>query len=165
MAKITTFEEMALHGLRDIYNAEKQELAAYPDMIEAASSDKLKEAFTEHMNQTKTHVSRLEEIFKKMNESPEGVTCHAAKGLIAEAKENVKDIEKGSVRDAALIASVQRLEHYEVSAYGTARTYATQLGDMETAKMLETTLNEEAGTDEKLNMLAIYTINPNAEKK
>ena len=165
MAKITTFEEMALHGLRDIYNAEKQELAAYPDMIAAATSDNLKKVFTDHMEQTKTHVTRLEQVFSKMNESPEGVTCHAAKGLIAEAKENIKEIEAGAVRDAALIASVQRLEHYEVSAYGTARTFATQLGDMETAKLLETTLNEEAGTDEKLNMLAVYTINPKAGKK
>lgn len=162
MAQVSSFQELALHGLKDIYNAENQIIAALPEMSKVATSPDLKAAFDEHLAQTKGQVERLEQIFKNMNESPEGVTCLAAKGLIAEAKENIKEIEPGPLLDAALIGAAQKVEHYEIAAYGTARTFAEQLGDDIAVQLLEATLEEEELTDEKLTDLALSTINPDA---
>ena len=162
MAQVSSFEELAMHGLKDIYSAEQQALAAYPDMIQAATSEDLKAAFTEHMQQTKGQIDRLEQIFKNMNDSAGGVECLAAKGLIAEAKEHIKEIESGPLLDAALIGAAQKVEHYEIAAYGTARTFAEQLGDDIAVQLLEATLEEEELTDERLSDLAVSTINPDA---
>ena len=165
MAKVTTFEELAMHGLKDIYSAEHQIIAALPEMSKAATSPELKASFDLHLTQTKVQVERLEKIFKKMNEQPGGVTCLAAKGLIAEAKENIKEIEAGPLLDAALIGSAQRVEHYEIAAYGTARTFAQQLGDTEAVALLEETLKEEEATDKKLTQVALSVVNPKAGQK
>ena len=162
MSKVSTFEELALHGLKDIYSAEHQIIAALPEMSKAATSPELKAAFDLHLTQTKQQVKRLEAIFAQMNEQPDGVTCLAAKGLIAEAKENIKEIEAGPLLDAALIGSAQRVEHYEIAAYGTARTFAQQLGDKKAAALLEETLLEEEATDKKLTEVALQVVNPEA---
>jgi len=162
MAQVSSFQELAMHGLKDIYSAEQQALAAYPEMIQAATSDDLKAAFTEHMEQTRGQIGRLEQIFQKMNETPGGVECLAAKGLIAEAKEHIQEIESGPLLDAALIGAAQKVEHYEIASYGTARTFAEQMGDDIAAQLLEATLEEEELTDERLSDLAIATVNPDA---
>lgn len=151
-----------MHGLKDIYSAEQQALAAYPEMIRAASSEDLKAAFTEHMEQTRGQIDRLQQIFQKMNDNPEGVECAAAKGLIQEAREHIKEIEAGPLLDAALIGAAQKVEHYEIASYGTARTFAEQMGDDIAAQLLEATLEEEELTDERLSDLAISTVNPDA---
>ncbi|HVK02376.1 MAG TPA: ferritin-like domain-containing protein [Armatimonadaceae bacterium] len=161
---ISSFEELSLEGLRDIYDAEQKVLAAFPEMIEAASSNELKTAFREHREQTQEQVKRLETIFKKMGEEAKGKECPAARGLIAEAKQHIKEVERGPLLDAALIGAAQRFEHYEISAYGTARAFARRMGDEEAAKLLDTTLDEESQTDEKLNRIAEKVINPKAAR-
>jgi ferritin-like metal-binding protein YciE len=165
MGKVSSFEELALEGLRDTYDAENQVLAAFPEMIAAATSPKLKAAFEKHQKETQGQVARLEQIFEKMGESPGGVQCHAARGLIKEAKDHIKETERGPLLDAALIGAAQRFEHYEIASYGTARTFAEQLGDPEAVKLLDASLAEEKTTDESLTELAISTVNKKAAQQ
>lgn len=164
--KVKTFEELSLHGLQDIYDAEHQALEkGLPALHEAATSAELKKAFKEHEAQTKKQVERLEKVFKAIGEKAERQECAAAKGLIEETQHIIKEGERGPVLDAALISAAQKFEHYEIASYGTARTFARQLGQEEAAKLLEETLAEEEQTDKKLTGLAESTINPKAEKK
>jgi ferritin-like metal-binding protein YciE len=151
--KAATLQELYVSELRDLYSAETQLTTALPKMAKAASHDHLKEAFTDHLAQTKTHVERLEKIFTRLGVSPKGKTCKGMQGLIAEGEEMIKDTEE-TVRDAGLISAAQRVEHYEIAGYGCVRTYATMLGLKDDSKLLQTTLNEEAKTDEKLTRLA-----------
>lgn len=162
-------EDLYVHELRDLYSAESDIMKALPRMAEKATHPQLQKAFEDHLEQTKRHKERLEQIFEKRNESPKGETCKAMKGLIAEAESFISDARKtfgsdspSSVLDAGLIAQAQRVEHYEISAYGTAATYAETLGHLDEHQLLSATLQEEKSTDQALNDLAKSMINPAA---
>ncbi len=147
-------KELYIDELKDLYNAENQLVKALPKMAKAASSSKLREGFEEHLEQTKGHVERLEDIFKLLNESPKGKKCKAMEGLIEEGSEITEEDFEGAVLDAGLIGAAQRVEHYEMAAYGTAAAFATVLGESKHASLLEQTLAEEKATDEKLTKLS-----------
>ena len=157
-----TLRDLYLNELRDLYSAETQLLEALPKMAEAANSSQLKEAFTSHLEQTEGHVRRLEEIFEALGEEPSGETCKAMEGLINEGEEYVKAGGDRDVRDAGLIGAAQRVEHYEIAGYGTARTLASRLGESEAADKLQATLDEEAEADSKLTDIAESEVNPEA---
>ena len=147
-------KELYIDELKDLYNAENQLVKALPKMAKAASSPKLREGFEEHLEQTRGHVERLEDIFKLLNERPKGKKCKAMEGLIEEGSEITEEDFEGAVLDAGLIGAAQRVEHYEMAAYGTAAAFATVLGESKHASLLEQTLAEEKATDEKLTKLS-----------
>ena len=128
-------------------------------MIKAASTPELQQGFEEHLEQTRGHVQRLEEIFEKLDQNPKGKKCKGLEGIVEEAKETMNEIEDPAVLDAALIAGAQKVEHYEMASYGCVRTWARQLGDEEAANLLQQTLDEEAETDKKLTQLAESMVN------
>ena len=146
--------ELYVDELKDLYNAENQLLKALPKMAKAASSQDLREGFEEHLQQTHEHVARLEEIFNSLDESPKGKKCLAMEGLVKEGAEVIEGEFEGSVKDAALIGAAQRVEHYEIAAYGTVHEFAKILGETEQAETLAMTLEEEKTTDDKLTDLA-----------
>jgi ferritin-like metal-binding protein YciE len=160
--KLESLQDLYLEQLRDIYSAETQILDALPKMIEAATSSDLKQGFSDHLRQTEEHVSRLEQVFKDLQESPKGETCDGMKGLLKEGGAMAKSKGDTAAIDAGLIASAQRVEHYEIAAYGTVRTYAETLGKTNHVTLLEKTLKEEKQTDEKLTQLAESHINQEA---
>lgn len=146
--------ELYIDELKDLYNAENQLVKALPKMAKAASSEELSQGFEEHLEQTRGHVQRLEKILKSLGESPKGKKCKGMEGLVAEGTEVMEEDFEDSVMDAALIGAAQRVEHYEIAAYGTVCAYAEELGESELASLLKETLEEEKGTDEKLTQLA-----------
>jgi ferritin-like metal-binding protein YciE len=152
--KESALKELYLKELRDIYDAEKQITKALPKMMKATSSSRLREAFEHHLQQTNTHVTRLEQIFEELDESPKGESCDGMEGLIEEGSNIIDEDLEGEAKDAGLISAAQRVEHYEMAAYGTVRTYANILGDKKAASLLQETLNEEKETDQKLTTLA-----------
>lgn len=154
MPKITTLEDAYIEQLRDIYNAETQLIKALPKMAKAAHNEELKAGFEEHLEQTKVHATRLEEIFEALDEKPTGKKCKAMAGLVEEGAETISEDATPEVKDALLIAAAQRVEHYEIAAYGTVKTFAHLLGHEDAAKLLEETLQEEVDTDEKLTEAA-----------
>jgi ferritin-like metal-binding protein YciE len=158
-------DDLLVNQLEDLYDAEVRITNALPKMADAARSTELKAAFHEHLGQTQHQVRRLEEIFTLLGRSPERETCEAMKGLIAEGEEMIDARGDDRVRDAALIAAAQRVEHYEIAGYGTARTIAQTLGRSDAAKLLQQTLDEEKMTDEKLTRLAEQSINALAATK
>ena len=160
--KLDTLEQLYVSELRDLYSAENQLLKALPKMARGASSPELKDAFEKHLEQTKGHVERLEELFGQRDESPKGKTCKAMKGLIEEGSEILKEEGESSVLDAGMIVAAQKVEHYEIAGYGSVRTFAELLGKDEEAKLLQATLDEEAETNELLNELAETVVNPEA---
>jgi ferritin-like metal-binding protein YciE len=162
MMKLQSLKDLFVTELRDLYNAETQLVKAIPKMAAACDSEKLQHAFEEHLDQTKTHVSRLETIFERLNMRAKGKRCKGMEGLIEEGKEVMEMRPDAQVLDAALIAAAQRVEHYEIAGYGCARTYANLLGDEEAARLLEETLKEEKETDAKLTELAMSEINVQA---
>ena len=147
-------KELYIDELKDLYSAENQLVKALPKLAKASSSDELREGFTEHLEQTKGHVQRLEQIFDMLGESPKGKKCAGMVGLVEEGAEVMEEDFEGSVMDAALIGAAQRVEHYEIAAYGTVRAFAETLGETEHVSLLEATLAEEKETDEKLTELA-----------
>ena len=149
-----TLNELFEDQIKDLYNAETQLLKALPKMAKKASSSELKKGFEKHLKQTEGHVSRLEEIAKMWEFKPSGKKCKAMEGLIEEGKEVIQEDGNSDVIDAALIAAAQRVEHYEFSAYGSARALASRLGCEETASLLQSTLNEESETDKILSKLS-----------
>jgi ferritin-like metal-binding protein YciE len=159
MAKLNSLRDLYHEELKDVYNAEKQITAALPKMAKAASTDELRAAFEEHLEQTKEQINRLDQVFEELGEKAQGKICKAMQGLIEEGKEVMEEDAEPSVLDAALIASAQRIEHYEIAAYGCLRTYARMLGLKNSEKLLQTTLEEEAQTDEKLTQLAETHVN------
>ncbi len=163
MATIKTFDDLFLNELRDIYSAEKQLIKALPKMAKAANSDKLRAGFEEHLAQTQIHAERLESILNELGKTTRGEKCAAMEGLIEEGKKAIEEIEDPMVLDAALIGAAQRVEHYEMAAYGTAATFAKLLGNKSAEKLLRQTLSEEKATDEKLTKLAESEINPAAQ--
>jgi ferritin-like metal-binding protein YciE len=148
--KIPSLEKLFEQQLKDLFSAENQLVKALPRMAKAASGETLKEAFTSHLEETKGHVERLEELGKKLGVKLSGKKCKAMEGLIEEGKEVIEAEGPSGVIDAALIAAAQRVEHYEISAYGTARTLAEELGHKDFATVLQETLDEENAADEKL---------------
>jgi ferritin-like metal-binding protein YciE len=159
---LDTLQKLYTNELRDLYNAEKQLLKALPKMAKAASSEDLRKAFEEHLEQTETHVQRLEEIFTKLDENPKGKTCHGMKGLIEEGSEILEETGEESVLDAGIIVAAQKVEHYEIASYGSVRTFAELLGQNDAAELLQMTLDEESEANEKLNQLAQDIVNPEA---
>ena len=163
--KENALKELYIDELRDIYNAENQLTKALPKMAKAATSDELRAGFEEHLEQTKGHVERLERIFKELGEKPTGKKCKGMEGLVEEGDEMIKEDElEGEALDAGLISAAQRVEHYEIAAYGCVRTYANLLGEDDAAGLLEQTLKEEKETDQKLTKLA-EKINVEAEEE
>jgi ferritin-like metal-binding protein YciE len=156
-----SFRELYINELRDLYNAETQLVKALPKMAKAASNDELREAFEEHLRQTSEHVSRLEQIFEQLEEKPSGKRCLGMEGLVKEGAETMKEDYQEDEKDAAIIGAAQRVEHYEMSAYGTVRAFAELLGENEHVSLLEQTLEEEKQADQKLTQLA-EEINPKA---
>ena len=152
--KNVPLSDLLIEEIKDIYNAENQLLKALPKMAKAAVDPQLKAGFQEHLEQTKVHVARLETVFKKLGEPVKGKLCHAMKGLIEEGAEAISDNDPSPMRDAQLIGAAQRVEHYEIAAYGTVRTFAKDLGESQVAALLQTTLDEEGATDKKLTKIA-----------
>lgn len=157
--KLASLHDLYIDELRDLYNAEHQLLKALPKMAKAATSKPLAKAFTDHLAETKSQIERLETLFAILDVSPKGKTCKAMKRLLAEGKEPIAMDADPMVMDAALIASAQRVEHYEMAGYGCVRTFAKLLGDQEAADLLQKTLDEEGAADKRLTKLAITVIN------
>jgi ferritin-like metal-binding protein YciE len=157
-------KKLYVDELKDLYSAENQMVKALPKLAKAATSDDLRAGFEEHLEQTKEHVQRLEQIFSSLDESPKGKKCAGMQGLVAEGGEVMKEDFEGAVMDAALIGAAQRVEHYEIAAYGTVLEFAELLGESEHASLLKQTLKEEKATDEKLTELA-KEINPQANEE
>ena len=151
---VATAEELFVEELKDIYSAEKQAVKAYPRLTKAVQSEELKEAMQEHLEQTKGQVERLERIFEILDKRSSGKTCEGMKGLVQEAQSLVEEIENGPVLDAAIIGALQRVEHYEIAAYGTVATLAEAMGQEEVKELLGETLEEEKETDERLTQVA-----------
>lgn len=160
--KLESLQDLFVDELKDLYNAETQLTKALPKMAKAAASEDLRAAFEAHLEETEHQIERLETIFKQLEASPKGKKCKAMAGLIEEGKEMMDMDAEDAVKDAALIAAAQRVEHYEMAGYGTVRTYAQLLGFEEAANLLQEPLDEEAGADEKLGELA-KNINVEAE--
>jgi ferritin-like metal-binding protein YciE len=163
MANEKTLRDLFHDTLKDIYFAEKKILTALPKMAKAAQARDLKAAFEKHEAETEGHVERLEEVFAEIDESPCGKTCDAIVGIIEEGQEVMKEYKGTPALDAALLAAAQAVEHYEISRYGTLRTWAQELGLSQSVKLLDATLAEERKTDEALTQLAESNVNQHAE--
>lgn len=159
-----SLRDLYIEELKDLYSAENQLIKALPKMAKAASSDQLREAFEEHLEITRGQVERLEKIFEGLERSPKGKKCVGMAGLIEEGNEMIKEDAEPEVKDAALIAAAQRVEHYEMAAYGTARTFAEHLGLSDHSRLLQQTLDEEGEADKRLTALAETAINIRAEQ-
>ena len=162
--KLDSVKDLFLAELRDLHDAEQQLVKALPKMAEAASSRELKSAFSHHLKETEQHVSRLDGIFKHLEEKATGEACEAMKGLVKEGEEFIHAKGQPDVRDAGLIGAAQRVEHYEIAGYGTARTLAKRLGFYDIAQTLQATLDEEAAADKKLTSVAEANVNLAATK-
>ncbi len=160
--RVETMEELFIGQIQDLYDAEKQLVKALPKMAEAATSSELRSAFEDHLQQTKGQIKRLEQVFTEVGKKASGETCEAMKGLIEASEEIIDDIKQSPLRDVGLIAAANRVEHYEIAGYGTARTLAESLGLTKSASLLQETLEEEKGADEKLTELAVEKVNPQA---
>lgn len=160
--RIDDLGTLFLEELKDVYNAEQQVVKALPKMAKAASSEDLKDVFEDHLEASKLHISRLEDIFKSYDHTPEGKHCKGMAGLLEEGKEVIEEDMESSVKDAALIAAAQRVEHYEMAVYGSLRTFARVLGDTDAARLLQETLEEEGQADRSLTQLAEEGINVQA---
>lgn len=159
---IKTFDDLFTHTLQDIYYAENQITQALPKMVSKATDPQLKQGFQTHLAETKNQIKRLEQVFKILGQSPKGVNCPAIDGIIEEADEVAGEIADKEVLDAALIASAQAVEHYEMTRYGTLVAWAKQLGRDDCANLFQQTLDEEAATDKKLTAMAESKINRKA---
>jgi ferritin-like metal-binding protein YciE len=154
-----TLQHLLVHEVQDLYDAEKQLIEALPRMAEKAAHPQLKAAFQSHLRETEQQVRRLEQIASLLAVEPDEVTCKAMKGLIKEGEEIIREGKDPAVIDAGLIGAAQKVEHYEMAGYGTARAHAQNLGLIEVARLLQQSLDEESGANEKLNRLAVGTIN------
>ena len=157
-----TLEDMSLHVLKATYYAEQQILKALPKMAEAAQNEELKEAFTQHLTETKTQIQRLEKVFKEMGQSPSAMTCDIIDAMIKTCEKMVSETEAGPVRDAALIFNGQGVEHYEMAHYGTLIAWAEACGKDEVVSLLQETLEEEKNADATLNDVALGDVNDEA---
>lgn len=162
--KLVTLRDLLVEEVRDLYSAESQLLKALPKMAKAANNETLSEAFTDHLEETRGQVERLQQVFELLGVSTGRKKCKAMEGLVAEGKEAIDEEAEEFVHDAALIAAAQRVEHYEMAGYGCARTFARLLGEEDVAGLLQQTLDEEAAADEKLTTIAMSGINQHAAK-
>ena len=159
MAKDKDLNDLFLDTLKDIYFAEKQILKALPKMAKAATSDKLTAAFEKHHDETEGQIERLEQIFELLEKPARGKTCDAIMGILDEGKEIMDEYKGTSALDAGLLAAAQAVEHYEISRYGTLKTWASELGMKDAVKLLDETLKQEKTTDESLSKLAVSAVN------
>jgi ferritin-like metal-binding protein YciE len=155
-----SLEDLFVHELKDLYDAEHRLIEALPQMAEKAHNAELKRAFEQHLRQTEKQAERLESIFEHRKMQPDRVKCDAMVGLVKEGSNIISADGDADVIDAGLIAAAQKVEHYEIAGYGTARTFAQQLGDQYSAELLEQTLEEEKNTDQKLTSIAEASVNP-----
>ena len=162
--EIHTMDELFRHTLEDIYYAEHQIEKSLSEMLEKAPSTDLKRGFRTHLGETKKQIKRLDQVFKKLSETPKGAECPAIDGIIEEANEIASEIEDKDVLNAALIAAAQAVEHYEITRYGTLVTWAKQLGRKDLAALLAQNLKEEQATDKKLTDMAKKSANPKAAR-
>jgi ferritin-like metal-binding protein YciE len=163
--QMESLQDLFIDQLKDLYNAENQLIKALPKMAQAATAPELQNAFKEHLEQTKGHAARIEQIFESLGSSPKGKKCKAMEGLIEEGKEQIEEDAEPEVMDAGLIAAAQRVEHYEIAGYGCVKAYAKALGDEKATRLLDQTLQEEGETDKKLTKLADSLINVKAHAK
>ena len=163
--ELQTLKDLYLQELKDLFSAEQQLVKALPKMAKAASNKELAAGFKEHLEQTRGHAQRLEQILSSHKATTRGPKCKGMEGIVAEGAEMIEEEADDEVKDAGLISAAQRVEHYEMAGYGTARAYAELLGDQEGAKLLQTTLEEERQTDQKLSNLAKSAINVAAAAK
>lgn len=161
--KLSTLDELFMHELKDLYDAEHQLVEALPKMAKAATDPDLRGAFEKHLAETRKQITRLKEVFAECDETPERETCEGMKGLIEEGDEVMQDAEKGPVLDAALIAAAQKVEHYEMATYGTLITWAQLSGNITARLLLQQSLEEEKAADEKLTEIAESSVNVAAE--
>src|SRR4051812_9644026 len=162
MAKVDTLQSLFVEELRDLLDAEKQLVRTLPKLARMATAETLASAFREHLEETRVHVTRLEQALEGLGLRATSKKCVGMQGLIEDGQESIEEAEDGPVRDAALIAAAQRAEHYEMAGYGTARTFATLLGHTSVGSVLEGTLNEEKAADAKLTGIAEAMVNPEA---
>lgn len=162
-AKQKALDDLFHETLKDIYYAEKKILSTLPKMAKAAKAKDLKAAFEKHQEETEGHVERLEQVFELINATPRGKTCDAINGIVDEGKEIISEFKNSPALDAGLLAAAQAVEHYEISRYGTLRTWAKELGLDEAVELLEATLEEEKKTDATLTKLAESVVNQHAE--
>jgi ferritin-like metal-binding protein YciE len=160
--KFNNLQDLFMEQLRDMYDAEQRLVKALPKMAKAAACDQLRNGFEQHLEQTKNHVTRLEQVFEQMGEKAKTETCPAMKGLIEEGDEIMSAGGDDETRDAGLIAAAQKVEHYEIASYGTLCTWAQQLGRHSAFDLLHQTLEEEKATDEKLTQIAESKVNVHA---
>ena len=162
--KIHSLADLCVEQLRDLYSAENQIIKALPKMAKAATADELRQAFEEHLEQTRTQVERLEQVFELFGAKARGKKCEAIEGLIEEAKDLMQENIDPLVLDAGLIAAAQKVEHYEIASYGCVRTWARRLGHTDAADLLQQTLDEEGETDHRLTELAEHFVNVGAQE-
>jgi len=163
--KLKSLQDLLADQLKDLYSAENQLVKALPKMAKAATNPDLKAGFAEHLEQTRGQVARLEQICEQLGVTPKGKKCAAMEGLVEEGQELMEEDAEPGVRDAGLIAAAQKVEHYEIASYGSARTWAEQLGLDGAVQLLQETLDEEKETDEKLTQLALSAVNVEAEEE
>lgn len=159
-----SLQDLYVEQLKDLYSAETQIMKALPKMADAAHHPELKNGFEQHLQQTREHVKRLEQIFDRLGESPRGHHCKGMEGLLKEGEEMLRVKADSDVKDAGLIAAAQRVEHYEIAGYGTVRAFADRLGHTEHARLLQETLDEEGATDHRLTAMADRVVNIDAAK-
>ncbi len=164
MAKMSSLKDLFIDELKDVYSAEKQILVALPKMAKATKNPQLQRAFQEHLQQTQTQKERLDQIFEMLGSNAGRKKCAGMEGIISEGQELMDAKPAPEVLDAGLIASAQKVEHYEIAAYGTLRTFARTLGNQQAAGLLQQTLNEEGETDKKLTVLAEHGANQEAKR-
>jgi ferritin-like metal-binding protein YciE len=157
--EIENLRDLYIDQLRDLYSAENQLVKALPKMAKAATDEQLKQAFLDHLEETKGQVERLTKIFDKLDEKPGGKKCKAMEGLVEEGKETIEEDASPEAKDAGLIAAAQRVEHYEMAGYGTVRAYARQLGEDSAVKLIQEIFDQESAADKKLTKLAETVIN------
>jgi ferritin-like metal-binding protein YciE len=162
MASLESLEELLREELKDIYDAEKQLTKALPKLAKKATAEQLKAAFQEHLDQTEQHIERIERVFEELDMPAKGKTCQGMKNLIAEGDDMIGDADDDATRVALMIAAAQKVEHYEIAAYGTLRTWASILGHEEAVSLLEQTLEEEKQTDQRLTEIAESFVNEEA---
>lgn len=165
MPKLTSLNVLLIQEIKDLYSAENQLVKALPKMAKAANDANLKKAFTTHLEETKVHVKRLEDVAMLLDATPKGKVCKAMKGLVEEGSEATEEEGEPSLTDLSLITAAQKVEHYEISGYGSAKALASALGLKDIEMLLKTTLDEEGATDKALNVLAATLISQVADKK
>ncbi len=162
--KMEDLRDLFIDNLKDLYHAEKQLTKALPKMAKAADSDDLRKAFEDHLDETRIHIERLEEVFKNLDQKPVAKVCKAMQGLIEEGKELLEEDAEPDVLDAGMIVAAQKIEHYEIAGYGSMVEFAKLLGEKDSAKILQQTLDEEGKADKLLTQIARKTVNVEANE-